>query len=366
MTASIRLHKLGLLYQRKREKSRFFYQGKDICHFFADGSVIFPAVGPEAAGAVLDAVFRVAEIAAAGFTQAVQRAVAEQAAEMLRVRPLVAGEIFTCRVLEKVVVCHFSSSCFFSMGGVSAIMGLHRCPGETFRGLVGKAHGLSRSRMGKADTVRPQGDLAGVILLGIFALPYQGHSPAGKLDPDLMGPAGAQQHPYPGHGFAAVQHLVIQDCLLDALCGLPGHHGHFPGLVPVQKICEGSPGLLRAAVEDGQVFLMKCVLPHLAGQLRGGFCVPGKDHDTADHPVQAVDGSDIRMGISQGFPQQIRQSSRLVGGQDPGGLDADDDILVFVENFHNLYISSRAGCPQPAVHRHIRRLEGKPPYIRSS
>ena len=63
-------------------------------------------MGAQTAGAVFDTVFGVGEIAAAILTQSVEGAVAEDAAKSFRVGILVAGEVFTGFVLEKVVVWH--------------------------------------------------------------------------------------------------------------------------------------------------------------------------------------------------------------------------------------------------------------------
>ena len=63
-------------------------------------------MGAQTAGAVFDTVFGVGEIAAAILTQSVEGAVAEDAGEALRIGILVAGEVFTLLVLEKVVVWH--------------------------------------------------------------------------------------------------------------------------------------------------------------------------------------------------------------------------------------------------------------------
>jgi hypothetical protein len=75
-------------------------------HSGADGIVVLPAVGTEAIGAVLDAVFSVSKAAAAVFPQGVKGAIAEDTAETLRISSLVAGEIFTFPILKKIVMTH--------------------------------------------------------------------------------------------------------------------------------------------------------------------------------------------------------------------------------------------------------------------
>ena len=61
------------------------------------------AMGKQAAGAVLDAAFRIGEAAAALFAQGVEGTVAEQAVEAVLLRRLVAGEIFTRAVLKETI-----------------------------------------------------------------------------------------------------------------------------------------------------------------------------------------------------------------------------------------------------------------------
>ena len=103
-----------VLYQCSTKKSRFF--GLLFCQFHhfadlgADFIVVLPAVGLQAVGAVLDAVFGVGKCAAALVAQCIQGTEAEQAAEFFRIRPGVAGEVFTLLMLEKIVICHGDSS----------------------------------------------------------------------------------------------------------------------------------------------------------------------------------------------------------------------------------------------------------------
>ena len=105
--------KTGLLYQRKGKKSRvfpgrllLFCQFQDPLHSGADGIVVLTAVGTEAIGAVLDAVFSVSKAAAALFSQGVKGAIAEDTAESIRICSRVAGEIFTFPILKKIVMTH--------------------------------------------------------------------------------------------------------------------------------------------------------------------------------------------------------------------------------------------------------------------
>ena len=63
-------------------------------------------MGTQTIGAILYSGFCVAEIASAGVTQGVKRAVAKQAAEGVRVCSFMAWKIFTTCVLVKFVVRH--------------------------------------------------------------------------------------------------------------------------------------------------------------------------------------------------------------------------------------------------------------------
>jgi len=91
-------------------------------HLFNNGSaefyymfIIISAVRNRAAGTVFDAVFPEFKIAAAFFAQCIQGTVAEQTVELFLRDTLVAGEIFTVRVAEKMAVVfqlHFSDISF--------------------------------------------------------------------------------------------------------------------------------------------------------------------------------------------------------------------------------------------------------------
>ena len=84
-----------------------FRKLQNFVHLSGDLLVIFPLVGAQAKGAVLDALFRITEISAAAIPQGVQRTVAEQAAEPLRVRVGMAGKKLTFPILEKIIMAHW-------------------------------------------------------------------------------------------------------------------------------------------------------------------------------------------------------------------------------------------------------------------
>ena len=72
---------------------RLFRHFDDLGQVLADGVVILPLVGAQARGAILDTVCQIGKIAAAVFSQGVQRAIAEKAVEIFRIRSFVAREI---------------------------------------------------------------------------------------------------------------------------------------------------------------------------------------------------------------------------------------------------------------------------------
>ena len=88
--------------------SALFLLGQ-LCYLVESGKHIIIATGAmrnQAAGAILNSLFCIGKISSAFISQGIEGAIAEQAAEILRVCALVAGEIFAGAVLEEIVVCH--------------------------------------------------------------------------------------------------------------------------------------------------------------------------------------------------------------------------------------------------------------------
>lgn len=84
-----------------------FCQFKYLGHLIQNLLIILPTVGLQAAGAVLNAIVGICKTAAAPVTQSIQWAIAEQTAEILRIRPPVAGEVFALRILNIIIMAHF-------------------------------------------------------------------------------------------------------------------------------------------------------------------------------------------------------------------------------------------------------------------
>ena len=91
----------------------FFHHINDLEHLLLNALVIFPLVGTQATGAVLDPVFGVCKPTSATISEGIKRAIAKQAAKFLRICTLMAGEVFTLFMLKKFVVFHVYISFIF-------------------------------------------------------------------------------------------------------------------------------------------------------------------------------------------------------------------------------------------------------------
>ena len=76
------------------------------CHLLHDLIVIPTAMGSQTAGAVFDAILKIYEAPPAFVPQRIQRTIAEQTAECLRVRTLMTGKILAFPVLEEIIMTH--------------------------------------------------------------------------------------------------------------------------------------------------------------------------------------------------------------------------------------------------------------------
>lgn len=80
------------------------HEGQKLLIPAQNGVIALPKVGIDAAAAILAAVFQIGELPAAAIPQHIERTKAEQAVEVVRVCPLVAGEVFTGTIGEVSVV----------------------------------------------------------------------------------------------------------------------------------------------------------------------------------------------------------------------------------------------------------------------
>ena len=213
----------------------FAYQLDDLANLFGDILVALPFVGAQAVGAVFDAGFGVGKIAAAVVAQGVEGAVAEDAGEGLRVGVLVAGEVFTLFVLEKIVVGHDITS-------------LKLVPGELVGWGSGEGQLFARFGMAEAQEAGPEGDFAVVLVGAVFPVAHQGEVPGGELAADLMGAAGDELDADLGKIVSFVENLIMEDGFLDILAGLRDHIGLSLGLITGQEVHQGTGGIGRGAV----------------------------------------------------------------------------------------------------------------------
>ena len=188
--------------------------------------------------------------------------------------------------------------------------------------------------MGKGQVAGPEGDLPllGVGVLAVLPVARQGHVAGRELGADLVGAPGLQANFDQREAVLVVQQLVVQDGLLDALAGVFGDVGLAGLLTAAQQVDERPLVILGPPVDNGLIFLQERILPDLPGQLRGGGAGEAVDHQAAHHLVQPVDGADLGLRLADGLPDAVGHPARLVRGEDPEGLDADDDGLVLVND----------------------------------
>ena len=74
---------------------------RDLLEFANDIRIAFAVVGQHAGAAILDAAFRVAEVAAAAVLERIERAITEKTVECLRIRVGMARKVGAGRVPEK-------------------------------------------------------------------------------------------------------------------------------------------------------------------------------------------------------------------------------------------------------------------------
>ena len=139
----------------------FLNQPDDFTHLFCDILIAFPFMGTQASGAILDAVVGVGEIAAAGFAQGVEGAVAEDAGECFGIGIFVAGKVFALFILEEVVMCHGVTSFEF-------------VPGKFVGGRGGEGQFLAGFGVAEAKKGGPECDFAVICVGAVLPIAHQG------------------------------------------------------------------------------------------------------------------------------------------------------------------------------------------------
>ena len=177
-----------------------------------------------------------------------------------------------------------------------------------------------------------------------------------------MGPAGPQADFHQTETVCGSLGLIVQYGLLNALFQVVDDI-RFPFLlIPQQQVRQRSGRLRRHAVNHGQIRFIEPTVPDLGRQGRSNLRRTGQDHYAADHPVQPVDRPDT-VGV-QRRPHQLRHPARLVGGQDPGGLDGHAQMVIHIQKLHahtSLGRSSRMHsrpCQGPGVRCNVSRMDG--------
>ena len=97
-------------YNSRAEKNQglsfLFCQFHNLAHMLHNGTVVFPLMGPQATGTILDPAFRISEIATTLIPQGIQGTVTKQTAEGLGVGTFMAGKILTLFMLKKIIIRH--------------------------------------------------------------------------------------------------------------------------------------------------------------------------------------------------------------------------------------------------------------------
>ena len=156
-----------------------------------------------------------------------------------------------------------SASFFFLFSG-------EQIPRFVIRRRQAKIHRRAGFRVQKLQPVRPECNLAAIILLrvqGIFPISYQRQPPAGKLGPDLMGPACVQHNPHSGHSSTNCLGIVLQHRLLHAAARLVCDIGFAFPFVAQQQVTHHTARGRWNTMYHSQIFFLHLVFPNLARQL---------------------------------------------------------------------------------------------------
>ena len=153
-------------------------------------------------------------------------------------------------------------------------------------------------------------------------VPHQRETPAGELDPNLVGPARIKAN---GHqaGLLSGQPGKFQLGLPDP-GPLPPDDEHFVFTAVLEQQVLPDLLLRGRTVDLGQVLFYKGPCLNLPGKHGGSLGCAGVDHDSADIFVQPMDR--VKFPAQLGF-QCLRHADL---GIQPHGLDADAQRLVLI------------------------------------
>ena len=138
---------------------------------------------------------------------------------------------------------------------------------------------------------------------------------------------------------------VVENGLLDIRPGR-GHDARRPrGAVVEEKVTERPLRRIGDAGEHGQIFLFKCPRTHLLREQLRRHPRPRKHHHARNGGVEPVDRAHTGVRVAETVPDALRHTARLVGGDDAGGLDADENAVVLIKNFHERLRCGRTRRP---------------------
>ena len=106
-------------------------------------------------------------------------------------------------------------------------------PGPLCRGRLCKGHGPPVRRVGKAQLLRPEGNVTAIVQETIFPVPYQRQVVVGKLAAYLMGAACDEFNTDKAQAIPADKAVIIQPSLLHPLGWGLGYIAFALGLVAV-------------------------------------------------------------------------------------------------------------------------------------
>ena len=155
---------------------------------------------------------------------------------------------------------------------------------------------------------------------------HQGEPPGGKLDPDLV--AAARAEPDAHEAFLPFGQTAKFQPGLFYTAPLTFYHEDLVLLAVLPQKVLPVAAFGRGAVDHGHVFLDHGAFLYGFGEGSGGLLGAGIDHHTAHVFIQPVNGEDV---AAKAFLQSGRN---FRFGIQAHRLDADDDLLVGIKNFH--------------------------------
>ncbi len=212
------------------------------------------------------------------------------------------------------------------------------CPRVNAGGRLTELHKAVGDRMGKPNPVRPEGNGAAVFQSTVFPFAYQRKLTRGKLHPNLVSAPGLQVDADKGMRPGGVKSFIIQKGFLHALSQFLYHESLTLELIPQKEIAHGTGPGSGASVANCQILLLEPVLPDLTGKVGGCLGIFCQHHETTDHLIQTVDRSEFGMGIAKGFPEKIGQTARLICGADSRRLDADDQMIILIDQINHKHL----------------------------